>query len=94
MISGFEELRDSKARAIIRERIARLALGLVGDAKALGDSVFELRISFGPGYRIYYAESARTIVVLLCAGTKRTQQVDIERAKLYWADYRRLTENA
>ena len=52
-------LRDLKARAIVRERIARLMLGNLGDAKAIGEGVFEMRVTFGPGYRIYYAEDGK-----------------------------------
>lgn len=87
-------LRDSKARAIIRERIARVMLGNFGDAKPVGGGVTELRIAFGPGYRVYFAEDGDVIVVLLCCGTKATQRADIARAKRYWADYKRLVEDA
>jgi len=67
---------------------------LAGDSKPIGGGLFELRITFGPGYRVYYAEEQKTIVVLLCAGAKRTQKSDIERARRYWAEYRSITENA
>ena len=87
-------LKDAKARAIIRERIARLTLGNAGDAKAVGGGVLELRVDFGPGYRVYYAEDGKRIVVLLCGGDKASQDADIKRAKIYWEDYRRLTGNA
>jgi putative addiction module killer protein len=85
-------LADVKARAIIRERIARLMLGNAGDVKSVGGGVSELRVAFGPGYRLYYAEQGRTVVV--CAGTKATQSRDIRRAKTYLEDYWRLTGNA
>jgi len=91
----FEEwldgLRDSKAEARIAARIARLAAGNFGDCKALTDGVWELRISWGPGYRVYYAMSGRTCVLLLCGGDKRKQSADINRAVEYWNDYQRRT---
>jgi putative addiction module killer protein len=85
-------LRDRKGRAIIRTRISRLQLGLFGDAKAVGDGVSELRIAFGPGYRVYYALDQGKIVLLLCGGDKRTQSKDIQQAKEYWNDYRRMDD--
>ena len=87
-------LRDLKVRAIIRERIARLMLGNFGDAKAIGEGVFEMRVVFGPGYRMYYAEDGKRIVVLLCGGTKRSQAADIGRAKIRWHEYKRLIGHA
>lgn len=87
-------LRDGKARAIVRERVARLMLGNFGDAKAIGGGVFEMRVAFGPGYRMYYAEHGKRIVVLLCGGTKRSQAADISRAKICWHEYKRLIGHA
>ena len=83
-----QSLRDVKTRALIRARINRLRLGNFGDSGAVGGGVYELRIHTGPGYRIYFAEES-TIVVLLCGGSKRTQQRDTERAKEYWQELRR-----
>ena len=77
-------LRDVRARARIRARIARLRDGNFGDAKPIGEGVHELRVHYGPGYRIYFARQGRAVLVLLCAGDKRTQPRDIERAKRYW----------
>ena len=65
----------------IAVRIRRMQLGNVGDAKSVGDGVFELRFDFGPGYRVYYTERAGEIIVLLAGGDKSTQKQDIEEAK-------------
>ena len=81
-------LRDERAAARIAARVDRLAVGLFGDAKALRDGVHELRVDYGPGYRVYYALAGRTVVLLLCGGDKRTQRADIARAVRYWQDYR------
>jgi putative addiction module killer protein len=74
-------LKDNKVRGAIAERIKRLSFGLLGDYKAIGDGVTELRIDFGPGWRLYYAQFGAQIVVLLAGGSKRTQRKDIKRAK-------------
>ena len=87
-----DRLRDAKAEARIAARIARLAVGNFGDCKPLRDGVWELRIDWGPGYRIYYAMIGRTCVLLLCGGDKRRQSADIRRAVDYWNDYQRRTE--
>lgn len=89
----FEEwlqgLKDLKGRAIIRTRINRLRLGNLGEAESLGEGVYELKIHFGPGYRVYFGDQDGTIVVLLCGGDKRTQRPDIKKAREYWQDLRR-----
>jgi putative addiction module killer protein len=82
-----EGLRDTQARARIDVRLNRLANGLAGDAKVVGQGVTELRIDWGPGYRVYFAREGATVVLLLCGGDKRTQQKDIEHAIEYWKDY-------
>ena len=84
-----EALGDSRAAAKIIVRIDRLAAGNFGDCKPLRDGVWELRIDWGPGYRVYYAMSGRTRVLLLCGGDKRKQAADIKRAVDYWKDYQR-----
>ena len=74
------ELADRIARKRISDRIARLEAGLFGDAKAVGDKIFELRVDHGPGYRVYFARRGVVVVLLLCGGTKGSQRRDIERA--------------
>jgi putative addiction module killer protein len=81
------KLRDMQARARIDVRLNRLANGLTGDAKFVGEGVSELRIDWGPGYRVYFARDGVTVVLLLCGGDKRTQQKDIDHAIEYWKDY-------
>ena len=83
----FDGLRDPRAQERIAVRIDRLALGLFGDAKPLREGVREMRVDYGPGYRVYYALAGRTVVLLLCAGDKRTQRADIARALRYWAEF-------
>lgn len=80
-------LRDRRANQIILARIARLQAGNRGDWKSVGAGVFELRIDHGPGYRVYCGQDGDTLVLLLCAGDKRSQTKDIDRAKIYWNDY-------
>jgi putative addiction module killer protein len=80
------KLKDKITKARIRRRIDRLSQGNEGDFKAVGLGVFELRLDFGPGYRVYYGKAGKVIVVLLCGGTKRSQDKDIERAKKYWTE--------
>lgn len=74
-------LSDGVTRKRIGARIDRLAFSNFGDAKSVGDKVFELRLDFGPGYRIYFARQGRAIVILLCGGDKSSQRRDIEQAK-------------
>src|SRR5437868_7109269 len=87
-------LRDSRAAARIAVRIDRLASGNFGACKPLRDGVWELRIDWGPGYRVYYAMAGREIVLLLCGGDKRKQAADINRAVEYWKDYKRRTSRS
>jgi putative addiction module killer protein len=82
-------LRDNKARAKIRVRLDRVSLGNLGDCHGVGDGVQELRIDYGPGYRVYFGQVGSTIVLLLCGGDKNTQAKDIEQSKQYWNEYRR-----
>ena len=75
-----ERLKDRNARARIQVRLDRLALGLAGDVKPVGSGVSELRVDYGPGYRVYFKQQGRELVMLLIGGDKRTQGRDIERA--------------
>jgi putative addiction module killer protein len=84
-------LRDRQARGRIRARLARLAAGSFGDSEPVGEGVMELRIDWGPGYRVYFARLGQVVVLLLCGGDKRTQNKDIERAKDYLKDYKTRT---
>lgn len=75
-----DDLRDLQARARIQVRIERLAAGNSGDAKAVGEGVSELRIDYGPGYRVYFTKRGREVVILLAGGDKTTQAADIKIA--------------
>lgn len=93
--SPFEEwlgsLRDGRGKIEIMRRIDRIGQGNLGDHHALSgaDGVAELRICCGPGYRVYYGMDGDTVILLLCAGDKKTQNADIKKAKAYWTDYKR-----
>ena len=73
-------LRDVRARARVLVRVERLASGNPGDVRSIGEGVSELRIEYGPGYRVYFKRQGRTVVVLLAGGDKRTQSDDIDTA--------------
>ena len=75
-------LKDRRAAARIAIRIDRMALGNPGDVKSVGDGVQEMRIDYGPGYRVYFSRRGEVLTVLLCGGDKRTQTADIARAKV------------
>ena len=76
----FAGLRDREARARITVRIRRLSIGNPGDVKPVGSGVSEMRIDYGPGYRVYFVRRGDTVIVLLCGGDKRQQDRDIARA--------------
>ncbi len=80
-------LKDIKTRAIVRVRLDRLRLGNWGDCKSVGEGVQELRIDFGPGYRVYLGQEGDVVILLLCGGSKKSQSKDIEKANQYWHDY-------
>ncbi|MBD3376620.1 type II toxin-antitoxin system RelE/ParE family toxin [candidate division KSB1 bacterium] len=83
----FGSLKDIKTRAVIRARLNRIILGNLGDCKSVGKGVFEFRINYGPGYRIYFGKDGLRLIILLCGGSKSSQNRDIRQAKSYWADY-------
>ena len=83
------KLRDRQAKARILARLERLEVGNFGDCKPVGKGVSELRIDWGPGYRVYHARVGKTVVVLLAGGDKRTQDRDIEWAINYLQDFHR-----
>lgn len=81
------DLRDRRARARIQARLDRLAAGNPGDVKPVGDGLSEMRIDYGPGYRIYYMRRGPIVIVLLCGGDKSSQDRDIAHAKTIAADW-------
>ena len=78
---------DKPIRARIYARLFRFESGNLGDHKSVGEGVFEARFHFGSGFRVYFGKDGQKVVVLLCAGGKKTQQKDIARAKQYWKTY-------
>ena len=80
-------LSDERAKARISARITRLVAGNYGDWKALQNGVCELRVDYGPGYRVYFARISNEIVLLLCGGDKRRQTADLKKAIAYWKQY-------
>ena len=83
----FESLKDPTAQMKIDIRLDRVELGNFGDTESVGKGVYELRIDYGPGYRVYYAHEGRSIVLLLCGGDKRKQKKDIKQAQAYWKEH-------
>ncbi|MDF2370309.1 MAG: type II toxin-antitoxin system RelE/ParE family toxin [Rhizobiaceae bacterium] len=79
---------DTAAALKVRTALARIEAGNLGDVKSVGQGVSERRITFGPGYRVYFGKDGDTLVILLCGGTKRRQSKDIEQAKAFWDDYK------
>ena len=77
----FKEFNDRTGKALIYKRIERLAKGSPGDSAPIGGGLSEMRVHYGPGYRVYYKDTGKEIVVLLCGGDKSTQSKDIKKAK-------------
>ena len=84
-----DSLKDIKAVTKIERRLERLEKGNEGDVRSVVNGVSELRIDYGPGYRVYFGQLGAKIVLLLCGGDKSTQAQDIKKAQGYWSDYRR-----
>ena len=87
-----DALRDRHAQARVQARIDRLERGLLGDVEPCGEGVWELRIDWGPGYRVYYSRAGDRIILLLLGGDKRKQNADIKLAKEHWHDYQQRTK--
>jgi len=85
-------MKDAKTRDVIRARLKRLNLGNFGDCRSVGKGVYEFRIHFGPGIRIYFGLDGKILVLLILGGTKGTQTKDIEYARGLWAQYWRENE--
>jgi putative addiction module killer protein len=81
------DLQTEPALGKVMARLKRVQLGNLGDHRGVGEGVYELRIDFGSGYRVYFGEDGKRLIVLLIGGTKKTQTRDIETAKRYWSDY-------
>lgn len=82
-------MSDKRAQAKVRIRLKRLEAGNFGDCEPVGDGVLELREHLGAGYRVYLGRHGRTVIILLCGGSKKTRATDIKVAKDYWADWKR-----
>lgn len=78
---------DRQIKARVLTRIDRVRRGNFGDTKSVGEGVFELRLNFGPGYRVYFGRQGETVIILLCGGRKDSQTKDIERAKELWVQH-------
>lgn len=83
-----KDLRDPPTMRRIQARLAGVSAGNLGDTKSVGEGVNELRLAFGPGYRIYFGADGEDLIILLCGGDKSSQDKDIRKAKEFWADYR------
>ena len=83
-----DSLEHKRTVSIITKRLERVKLGNLGDIRSVGKGVYELKIDYSAGYRIYFGQIANTIIILLCAGDKSTQDRDITQAQEYWKNYR------
>ena len=82
-----DSLKDKQTQVIIAARIARIRAGNLGLYRAIGSGVCELKINYGPGYRVYFGQAGSVIIVLLCGGDKKSQSKDIKIARSHWNDY-------
>ncbi len=89
LLEWLRGLRDQRARQKIQARIGRVRLGNFGDTRSVGQGVRELKIDYGPGYRVYFGEEGDELVILLCGGDKSRQDEDIKAAKHYWASFKK-----
>ena len=83
-----KSLKDDRTAATIARRVVRIQSGLLGDVRPVGEGISELRIDYGPGFRLYFVQRGKTLIVLLCGGDKSTQKADIARAKALAAGLR------
>lgn len=81
-------LRDARAKAKIMIQVDKMEIGLLGDVEPIGEGLSELRIHYGPGYRVYFGKEGQRVYLLLCGGDKSSQSKDIKKAKDYWKDHR------
>jgi putative addiction module killer protein len=86
-------LKDIVARQKIRIRLDRVRLGNLGKNRSVGEGVYELKIDYGPGYRVYYGLEKKTVVLLLLGGDKSSQKKDITQARIFWEDHKRRRGN-
>jgi putative addiction module killer protein len=93
-LDWFNALRDRRAKQKIEARIGRLRLGNLGQTRSVGEGVLELKIDFGPGYRVYFGQDGAELIILLCGGDKSTQNADIKQARKAWAEYRKEKDHA
>lgn len=88
LVNWIESIQNNIYKARIKNRLSRIEAGNIGDYKYLKSGIYELRLCFGAGFRIYFGKIGNVIVLLLCGGDKKTQKNDIEKAKKYWKDYK------
>ena len=84
----YSSIRDAQARARIRARLTRVEAGNLGDYKTVGEGVCELRVDYGPGYRVYFAQSGHILIILLAGGVKSSQEADILAARQLWREHK------
>jgi putative addiction module killer protein len=93
-IEWVEKLKDRKVAAMVKARLERVVLGNYGDHRSVGDEIYELRIHMNPGYRVYFAELGKNMVLILLGGNKPSQKRDLAKAKKYWQDFINLNEDS